>query len=100
MIAAPTVLWPITVNPNRFKTMVKSGGFNGAANYYIANEATYVKAIICADEAHFGPYAIDLLTYIPPEPVAFSDFSRSQVIYISNYVELNREIKASLEVIE
>ena len=45
--------------------MIK-GGWR-AVNKYLAQDATYVKTVICAEEAHWGAFKIELPDYVPRE---------------------------------
>ena len=73
MVEAATVLWPIntysfqsnSIGSNIFEKMIK-GGWR-AVNKYLAQDATYVKTVICAEEAHWGAFKIELPDYVPRE---------------------------------
>ena len=91
MIEAATVLWPVntysfqTSNAGRniFKLMIN--GSWRAVNKYIAQEATYVKTVICAEEAHWGAFKIELPDYVPRD------------YRLPDYDELYNRVKAEAE---
>ena len=91
MVEAHTVLWPINTfscqsgnyGKNIFKTMI-NGGWR-SVNKYIAREATYVKTVICADEAHWGAFKIELPDYTPRDN------------RLPDYEELYQRVKAEIE---
>lgn len=91
MIEAHTVLWPINTfscqsgnyGKNIFKTMI-NGGWR-SVNKYIAREATYVKTVICAEEAHWGAFKIELPDYTPRDN------------RLPDYEELYQRVKAEIE---
>ncbi len=71
LIEAPTILWPVNTysfqtnnyGQNIFERMIN--GTWGSVNYYVSHTATYVETIICAEEAHWAAYKIELPTYTP-----------------------------------
>ena len=91
MIEAHTVLWPVNTfsfqsssyGKNIFKLMI-NGGWS-AVNKYLANDATYVKTVICAEEAHWGAFKIELPDYTPRDN------------RLPDYDELYNRVKAEFE---